>query len=132
VFLATGICIAAGIRFDNPLNWIGPNLSSSQLIVPAQASPGIGESIPLSKAQIASLNGRVDTLAASLHASAVPLEFASTLYQVGLPAQLRARLEVPGRGFDDESSDPRGRLLPCLYTSRAADAPCSAWTSRMH
>jgi putative ABC transport system permease protein len=31
VFLAMGICIVAGIRFDNPLNWIGPDLSSSHV-----------------------------------------------------------------------------------------------------
>jgi putative ABC transport system permease protein len=36
VFLAMGICIVASIRFDNPLDWIGPNLSSSQLIFYAQ------------------------------------------------------------------------------------------------
>ena len=33
VFLAMAICIVASIKFDNPLNWSGPNLSSSQLIV---------------------------------------------------------------------------------------------------
>jgi putative ABC transport system permease protein len=85
VFLAMGICIVASIRFDSPLNWIGPNLSSSQLLVPTQASPGIGESIPLTGAQLASLNGRVDSLAASLHASVVPLEGAGSLYQAGTP-----------------------------------------------
>jgi putative ABC transport system permease protein len=85
VFLAMGICVVASIKFDNPLNWIGPNLSSSQLLVPAQASPGIGESVPLSGAQLASLNGRVDSLAASLHASVVPLEGAGSLYQAGTP-----------------------------------------------
>ena len=37
-------------------------------------------------AQLAALTTRVNTLAASLHASAVPLETAGTLYQVGLPA----------------------------------------------
>src|SRR5262245_44315968 len=86
VFLATGICIVASIRFDNPLNWIGPNLSSNQVYVPAAQSLGPGQSTPLGGAQIASLSGRVNTLAASLHASVVPLESASTLYQVGPPA----------------------------------------------
>ena len=85
VFLAMGICIVASIRFDNPLNWIGPNLSSSQLLVPTQATPGIGESEPLSGAQLASLNGRVNSLAASLHASVVPLEAVGSLYQTGTP-----------------------------------------------
>ena len=86
VFLAMGICIVASIRFDNPLNWIGPNLSSSQVTVGATQSPTSGQSTPFSAAQLAALTTRVNTLAASLHASAVPLESASTLYQVGLPA----------------------------------------------
>jgi len=86
VFLAMGICIVASIRFDNPLNWIGPNLSSNQVYVPAAQSLGPGQSTPLSAAQLATLTTRVNTLAASLHASAVPLESASTLYQVGPPA----------------------------------------------
>src|SRR5262249_37041619 len=38
VFLAMAICIVASARFGNPLNWIGPNLSSSQLIVYTQQS----------------------------------------------------------------------------------------------
>jgi putative ABC transport system permease protein len=85
VFLAMGICVVASIKFDNPLNWIGPNLSSSQLLVPTQATPGIGQSEPLSGAQLASLNGRVNSLAASLHASVVPLEGVGDLYQTGTP-----------------------------------------------
>ena len=39
VFLAMGICIVAGIKFDNPLNWIGPDLSSNQVYIPSQLSP---------------------------------------------------------------------------------------------
>jgi putative ABC transport system permease protein len=85
VFLAMGICVVASIKFDNPLNWIGPNLSSSQLVVPTNATPGIGQSEPLSGAQLASLNGRVNSLAAGLHASVVPLESAGSLYQAGTP-----------------------------------------------
>jgi len=86
VFLAMGICIVASIRFDSPLNWIGPNLSSSQVTVGAALSPGSGQMEPLSAAQLATLTTRVNTLAASLHGSVVPLESAGTLYQVGLPA----------------------------------------------
>ncbi len=85
VFLAMGICVVASIKFDNPLNWIGPNLSSSQLLVPTNATPGIGQSEPLSGAQVASLNGRVNSLAARLHASVVPLEGVGGLYQAGTP-----------------------------------------------
>jgi putative ABC transport system permease protein len=83
VFLAMGICVVASIRFDNPLNWIGPNLSSSQVTVGATQSANSGQSTPFSAAQLATLTTRVNTLAASLHASAVPLESPSTLYQVG-------------------------------------------------
>jgi putative ABC transport system permease protein len=85
VFLGMGICIVASMRFDSPLNWIGPNLASSQLLVPTQATPGIGEAEQLSGAQLASLNGRVNGLAASMHASVVPLEGAGSLYQTGTP-----------------------------------------------
>jgi putative ABC transport system permease protein len=86
VFLAMGICIVASIRFDNPLNWIGPDLSSNQVYIPSQLSPGgPGTAAQPTGAQLAILSRRVNTLAASLHASAVPLESAGTLYQVGLP-----------------------------------------------
>jgi putative ABC transport system permease protein len=87
VFLAMGICIVASIRFDNPLNWIGPDLSSNQVYIPSQLSPGgPGTAAQPTAAQLAALTRRVNTLAASLHASAVPLESAGTLYQVGPPA----------------------------------------------
>ncbi|HSZ38851.1 MAG TPA: FtsX-like permease family protein [Trebonia sp.] len=86
VFLAMGICLVASIRFDNPLNWTGPNLSSSQLIFPKGATPAPGQSTPLSGAQITRLNGQLNTLAASLHAHAVPLETAAVLYQAATQA----------------------------------------------
>jgi putative ABC transport system permease protein len=86
VFLAMGICIIASIRFDNPLNWIGPDLSSSQAYIPSQLSPGgPGSMTQPTSAQLAALTTRVNTLAASLHASVVPLESAGGLYQVGPP-----------------------------------------------
>jgi putative ABC transport system permease protein len=86
-FLAMAICIVAGLKFDNPLDWIGPNLSSSQLIVYAQQSPAPGEMTQLSNAQAASLGGRLNSLAASLHTGpVVPLESAGGLYQLGAPA----------------------------------------------
>jgi putative ABC transport system permease protein len=86
VFLAMGICIVASIRFDSPLNWIGPNLSGSQVTVGAALNPGPGQMEQLSAAQLATVTTRVNNLAASLHGSVVPLESAGTLYQVGLPA----------------------------------------------
>ena len=43
VFLAAGICVVASVQFEDVLNWTGPNLSSSQLIVyanpPAERPP---------------------------------------------------------------------------------------------
>jgi putative ABC transport system permease protein len=87
VFLATVICLVASIRFDNPLNRIGPNLSSSQLIFPTEATPAPGQATQLSSTQLTRLNGQLNTLAASLHAqSAVPLESAAILYQAGTQA----------------------------------------------
>jgi putative ABC transport system permease protein len=84
VFLAMGICLIASIRFDNPLNWIGPNLSSSQLIFPMEATPAPGQASQLTRTQVTRLNGQLNTFAASLHAqSAVPLETSAHLYQVG-------------------------------------------------
>ena len=86
VFLAMAICIVASTRFGNPLNWIGPNLSSSQLIVYTQQSQGGGMMTQLSSAQTARLAAQVDSLAASLHTRSVPLESTSaSLYQVGTP-----------------------------------------------
>jgi len=82
VFLAMGICLVASIRFDNPLNWIGPNLSGSQLIFPTGATPAPGQMTQLSGAQLTRLNGQLNTFAASLHARSVPLETAAFLYQV--------------------------------------------------
>jgi putative ABC transport system permease protein len=86
VFLAMAICIVASIRFGNPLNWTGPNLSGSQLIVSTQQSQGGGLISQLSNAQAARLGGQVDSLAARLHTRSVPLESTgATLYQVGTP-----------------------------------------------
>jgi putative ABC transport system permease protein len=87
VFLAMAICLVASTKFDNPLDWIGPNLSSSQMIVGTQQSPGPGIREQLSNAQVASLGGRVSNLAASLHAQSVPLEIdGAGPHQVGAPA----------------------------------------------
>jgi putative ABC transport system permease protein len=66
VFLAMAICLVASIKFDNPLDWIGPNLSSSQLIFYTQQSPAPGQMTQLSNAQAARLGGQVDSLAVGL------------------------------------------------------------------
>jgi putative ABC transport system permease protein len=84
VFLAMAICLVASIQFGNPLNWLGSNLSSSQLIVYTQQQLGGGVDNQLSNAQLAHLGRQVDSFAAGLHAQSVPLEVAGpTLYQVG-------------------------------------------------
>jgi len=86
VFLAMAICIVASMKFDNPLDWSGQNLSGSELIVHTYDANG-GMMTQLSDAQVASLSGRVKDLAASLHArSVLPLESAGAgLHQAGAP-----------------------------------------------
>jgi len=85
VFLAMAICLVASIQFENPLNWFGSNLSSSQMIVYTQQQNGGGAVNQLSNAQLASLGRQVDSFAAGLHAQSVlPLEASGVeLYQVG-------------------------------------------------
>jgi putative ABC transport system permease protein len=85
VFLATGICLVASMKFGNPLNWTGPNLSGSQLIIGTEQSQGGGQIGHLSSAQAARLGGQVDSLATSLHTRSVPLESPATVYQAGMP-----------------------------------------------
>ena len=85
VFLAMLICVVASIKAENPLNWMGPNLSSSQLIVYVQPQIGGGPVKQLTSAQLASLGRQVDSYAAGLHAQPVlPLEVAgASLVQLG-------------------------------------------------
>jgi putative ABC transport system permease protein len=85
VFLATGICLVASAKFGDSLNWTGPNLSGSQLIISTQQSLGGGTIAQLSDVQAARLGGQVSSLTARLHARQVPLESASTLYHEGTP-----------------------------------------------
>jgi putative ABC transport system permease protein len=86
VFLSVLICIVASIRFEKVLDWTGPNLSSSQLIMYTQnRGPGNGPNAPLTPSQLNALQAKVHSYAASLHAQSVlPLEVdGATLYQVG-------------------------------------------------
>jgi putative ABC transport system permease protein len=85
VFLAMTICVVASVRFESPLSLIGPNLSSSQLIIYPQQSPGPGMMQQVTGAQLTRLGERVNSLAASLHTQSVPLESAVSLYQTGTP-----------------------------------------------
>ncbi|MGH3201661.1 MAG: FtsX-like permease family protein, partial [Streptosporangiaceae bacterium] len=75
VFLAMLICVVASIKAQDPLNPMGPNLSSSQLIVYVQPQIGGGFVKQQSSTQLASLGRQVDSYAAGLHAQpALPLE----------------------------------------------------------
>jgi putative ABC transport system permease protein len=85
VFAAMGICLVASIKFDNPLNWTGANLSGSQLIIYTQQSQGGGLITHLSSAQAARLGGQVSSLAAREHTRSVPLESPVSLSQAGTP-----------------------------------------------
>jgi len=72
VFLAMLICMVASIRFSDVLDWTGPNLTTSQLIVytsyyPTTAGPGTAPT----QAQLQVLHTKVDSFAASLDARAV-------------------------------------------------------------
>jgi putative ABC transport system permease protein len=74
VFLAVLVCIIASGRFSNNLNWIGPNLSSDQLIVyTPYGSEGAGYAPPARPAasQLSALHAQVDGFAAALHARSV-------------------------------------------------------------
>ena len=84
------ICIVASIRFEQALNWAGPNLSGSQLIIYTQSQVSSGPATLLSNAKLASLTRQADRLAASLHArSVLPLEFAGPmLYRAGTQQNL--------------------------------------------
>jgi putative ABC transport system permease protein len=121
VFLAMGICIVASIRFDNPLNWIGPNLSGNQVFIPSQLSPGPGQAMQPSAAQLATLSARVNTLAVSLHASAVPLETAAGLYQVGTHAH--SVQNFTGPAGDDSVYVATPRLLATYGIKASQIAP---------
>ena len=85
VFLAMLICVVASIKAADPLNWMGPNLSSSQLIVYVQPQIGGGFVKQLTSAQLVSLGRQVDSDAAGWHAQPVlPLEVTdASLFQVG-------------------------------------------------
>jgi putative ABC transport system permease protein len=93
------ICVVASIKAENPLNWMGPNLSSSQLIVYVQPQIGGGGPVrQLTSGQLASLGRHVDSYAAGLHARPVlPLEVAgASLLQVGTQ---HSNLNGPGQAI---------------------------------
>ena len=80
VFLAMLVCMVASIRFSDVLDWTGPNLATSQLIVYTSShSPGSGPGTALTQAQLQVLHVKVDSFAASLGArAALALDEAGT------------------------------------------------------
>jgi putative ABC transport system permease protein len=119
VFLAMLICVVASVRFSNVLDYTGPNLTGSQLIVYTHDQrPDLGQSSGLTPGQQNTLRQRVDSFAASLHAQDVlPLEtvnatllkqgvgnnnFSGTLY-VATPALLA--------GYGIKNVDPGADIL---------------------
>ena len=98
VFLAMLICMVASIRFSDVLDWTGPNLTTSQLIVytsyyPTRTGPGTAPT----QAQLEVLHAKVDSFAASLDARAV-----LALDEAGTAVPGQPRRPPPGR-------DPPGR-----------------------
>jgi putative ABC transport system permease protein len=85
LFLAMLICVVTSIKAENPLDWMGPNLSSSQLIVYVQPQIGGGFVKGQTSAQLAGLGRQVDSYAAGLHAPpALPLDVTgASLFQAG-------------------------------------------------
>jgi putative ABC transport system permease protein len=103
VFLAMLICMVTSIRFSDILDWTGPNLTTSQLIIytsyyPTSTGPGTAPT----QAQLQVLHAKVGSLAGSLDARAV-----LTLDEAGTPVQ-----GIPGRpgGLLQGASLQAGRL----------------------
>jgi putative ABC transport system permease protein len=76
---------------------------------------------PLSAAQLATLTTRVNTLAASLHASVVPLETSASLYQVG--TQAHSVQNFTGPSGDDSVDVATPRLLATYGIKASQIAP---------
>jgi putative ABC transport system permease protein len=92
VFIATIAIVIASIRYDDALNYIGPNMAANQLILynpgndPTQYQPG--QFTPAAK--LAATRQQADAIAAQLHAPA-PLELdlavSGNVAQPGQPTQ---------------------------------------------
>jgi putative ABC transport system permease protein len=105
VFIATIAIVIASIRYDDALDYIGPNMAANQLLLynpgndPTQYQPG--QFTPAAK--LAATRQQADTLAAQLHAPA-PLELdlavSVNVPQPGQPTQNQhgTILSLHGRG----------------------------------
>jgi putative ABC transport system permease protein len=114
VFVAMLICMVASIRFSDVLDWTGPNLTTSQLIV--YTSSGSGPGTAPTQAQLQVLHAKVDSLAASLDARAVlALDEAGTAVPAtsGSPGVLEGATLQAGR-LESKSTGPLYVATPAL------------------
>jgi putative ABC transport system permease protein len=120
VFLATVTIVIASVRFDDALDYVAPNMASSQLILYAPGNDGSqyqpGQFTPAAK--LTAARHEADTLAAQLHAPA-PLELdlavSPHVSAIGQPVQNQpgALVSLHGQGIG-------GRLYvatPALLTT---------------
>jgi putative ABC transport system permease protein len=123
VLIAVIICVTAAARFGNPVDYVGPNLASDQLIVypqEAATTPNApclhepGGCPTLTGAQVARLASEARAIAASLGSrNIVPLEAADATLQ-------RA---APGRPFGGPVYVATAQLLRAYGTSAAQISP---------
>ncbi|HEY7174592.1 MAG TPA: FtsX-like permease family protein [Micromonosporaceae bacterium] len=69
VFIAVLVCVATAARYSNPLDFVGPNLSSTQMILhlPGDSGPGCAEQCqPPTAAQLTHLQAQASAIAHSL------------------------------------------------------------------
>jgi len=112
VFLAVIITIFASVRFDDALDYAGPNLSSSQLVVYAPGDdPNNGQDQPgqfIAAAKLAAAGQQADAIAAQLHAPA-PLELemavSTKVAEPGSPTENQSATiisTIPGQSFSGQ------------------------------
>jgi putative ABC transport system permease protein len=132
VFIATVAIIIAGVRYDDALDYIGPNMASNQLLLyspgndPIQYQPG--QSIRAAK--LAATRRQADALAAQLHAPA-PLELdvavTPNVSQPGQAAQNEAGtiVSLHGRGGGEFMYVATPALLKAFGISRSELNPAA-------
>jgi len=84
IMIAVVVCVIATARYANPVDYVGPNLSSNQLVVYAPGSgPGPNGGAPVGSFTTAQVQAKVDAIAISLGTQNVlPLaETSATLMQ---------------------------------------------------
>jgi len=133
VFLAVIITIFASVRFDDALDYAGPNLSGRQLVVYAPGDdPNNGQDQPgqfIAAAKLAAASQQADAIAAQLHAAApVELEMAISpkVAQPGEPTEnVSAEIvsTIPGESFSGQLYVATPALLKAYGISPSAINP---------